>query len=159
MTAIILRSMTATEYANWLPSIVDSYAHGLHRAGQASAEAARDTAERQIANLLPDGLDTEDMLLFTADGDSGRPVGWIWLRLPSTVHGRDAAWVCQVVVHAAERGKGYGRAIMRAAEEELTSRGVARVGLNVFTHNTVALGLYESLGFEVRAQQMVKSLG
>ena len=146
MTAIILRPMTAAEYAAWLPSIVDSYAHGLARAGQASADAARDAAERQIANLLPDGLDTEDMLLFTADGDSGRPVGWIWLRLPSTVHGRDAAWVCQVVVHAAERGKGYGRAIMRAAEEELTSRGVARVGLNVFTHNTVALGLYESLG-------------
>ena len=85
-------------------------------------------------------------------------MGWIWLRLPSTVHGRDAAWVCQVVVDTAERGKGYGRAIMRAAEEELASRGVARMGLNVFTDNTVALGLYESLGFEVRAQQMIKSL-
>jgi len=71
---------------------------------------------------------------------------------------RDAAWVYNVEVDATERGKGYGRAILLAAEEELVRRGVTRLALNVFADNTVALRLYEDLGFRTTAQQMIKQL-
>src|SRR5436309_274134 len=90
-------------------------------------------------------------------------VGWLLVagaagRLSSTDNGRDAGWVYEMLVDAGERNKGYGRAIMRAAEEEVIRRGVTRMALNVFTGNTAAFQLYESLGYRVAAQQMVKRI-
>ena len=46
---------------------------------------------------------------------------------------------------------------MLAAERELAARGWHELGLNVFGYNTAAIRLYESLGYEVAAQQMTKT--
>jgi ribosomal protein S18 acetylase RimI-like enzyme len=156
--AITLRPMTEPELTARLAGVIDQYAHDIQRAGRASAEQAHETAERQTEQLLPDGVDSPDTLVYTAEDGAGRPVGWLWLSLPSEANGRDAAWVYEIAVDPGERGKGYGRAIMRAAEDELVRRGVARLALNVFTDNPVAVRLYESLGFQVMAQQMAKPL-
>ncbi|TMM32566.1 MAG: GNAT family N-acetyltransferase [Actinobacteria bacterium] len=157
MSAITLRPMTAEELAARLPALIDDYARDIHRAGRVTVEAARATAERQIAEGMPDGVDTADTLLLVAE-DGGRPVGWIWLSLPSAANGRDGAWIYEVLIDAGERGKGYGRAIMRGAEEELVRRGVTRMALNVFAGNTAAIQLYESLGYRITSQQMAKRI-
>ncbi len=47
---------------------------------------------------------------------------------------------------------------MLLAEQEATARGMTSVGLNVHGQNTVARGLYDSLGYQVTAQQMKKVL-
>jgi ribosomal protein S18 acetylase RimI-like enzyme len=153
---IVLRPITAAELAARIPGLVDGYAQDIHGTGRVSADHARAEAQRELDELLPDGVDTPDTLLLVAE-DAGRPVGWIWLSLPGA-NNRDAAWVYDIEVAQDERGKGYGRAIMRAAEAELVARGVPRLALNVFAHNTVARRLYESLGFEVTAQRMIKKL-
>ena len=46
------------------------------------------------------------------------------------------------------RRRGAGRALMRAAEEWARGAGVAKIELHVFPHNTAAIALYESLGYE-----------
>ena len=45
------------------------------------------------------------------------------------------------------RGKGYGRAILRALENEARSLGATRVVLETGERQVEALGLYESAGF------------
>ena len=47
---------------------------------------------------------------------------------------------------------------MLLAEGEAAARGMVSVGLNVLGNNTVARGLYDSLGYQVTAQQMKKVL-
>jgi ribosomal protein S18 acetylase RimI-like enzyme len=47
---------------------------------------------------------------------------------------------------------------MLAAEARCRAAGVTGLGLNVFTANTVALRLYDSLGYRVRMRQLWKSL-
>jgi ribosomal protein S18 acetylase RimI-like enzyme len=155
---ITLRAMTQQEYDQRMPTLVREYADEEVKAGQVAAEDALEQAERENAQVLSDGLDTTGMLLFTAEVD-GAPVGWLWLSLPG-LDGRrpDTAWVYEVMIDPDQRGKGYGRELMLAAEQELTGRGVPRLGLNVFGDNTVARRLYESLGFAVTSQQMVKAL-
>jgi ribosomal protein S18 acetylase RimI-like enzyme len=108
-----------------------------------------------MAELLPHGAATDGMLLYIAEAD-GAAVGWIWISLPTAPERPDTAWIYNVEIDAQHRGKGYGRAVMRAAEEELARLGVPRLGLNVFGFNTVARRLYESLGFQVTSQQMTK---
>ena len=63
-----------------------------------------------------------------------------------------------IMIEPRYRGRGYGRGIIEAVEHELIIRGVDRLGLNVFGHNTVALRLYESMGFSMTSQQMAKTL-
>jgi ribosomal protein S18 acetylase RimI-like enzyme len=63
-----------------------------------------------------------------------------------------------VEVDSGQRGKGYGRAIMLAGEEECRRLGHKHLDLNVFGDNTTAIGLYDSLGYAVISQQMRKEL-
>ena len=106
---------------------------------------------------MPDGLDTAGQLLWRLVAD-GQPVGWLWLAIPGQPGGPDMAWVNVVAVDEAFRGRGYGREAMLLAEAEARSRGMRSVGLNVHGSNTVARSLYESLGYQVTAQQMKKPL-
>ena len=57
-----------------------------------------------------------------------------------------------------QRGKGYGRALLRAAEEETLRNGVPTLGLNVFGRNHVARKLYESSGYSITQIAMSKEL-
>ncbi|MBR8641254.1 GNAT family N-acetyltransferase [Streptomyces tuirus] len=47
------------------------------------------------------------------------------------------------------RGRGVGRALLRAAREEARRQGARRITLRVLGHNTPARKLYESEGFVV----------
>lgn len=71
--------------------------------------------------------------------DGGRPVGTARLLIDG-----DHAKIGRVAVLPETRGTGAGAALMRAALDELKSRGVVKVGLGAQIH---ALGFYERLGF------------
>ncbi|MEO3775496.1 GNAT family N-acetyltransferase [Micromonospora sp. B11E3] len=113
-------------------------------------------AALRIAQLLPDGVATPGTLLRVAL-DDGVEVGWIWVSLPGP--GRPSMpWIHNIEVHPAHRGRGHGRRMIQLAEAEVGRLGHDQLGLNVFTDNTRAIRLYESLGFEVTNQQMRKPL-
>jgi ribosomal protein S18 acetylase RimI-like enzyme len=154
---LILRRMTPAEFDSLIDSsfsafLAESVATGRIRPEDVPAEAGRRREE-----MLPNGLDTTNMLLFVGEVD-GERIGWMWLALPGPPHHAEAAWVYNVEVDESERGKGYGKAMMLAAERELVHRGVTKLGLNVFGSNKSAIGLYERLGYEVISQQMIKPL-
>jgi ribosomal protein S18 acetylase RimI-like enzyme len=52
-------------------------------------------------------------------------------------------------VLAAFRGKGIGRALMKAALQQAQQKGLTRIELTVREHNNRAIKLYEEFGFEV----------
>jgi ribosomal protein S18 acetylase RimI-like enzyme len=154
-----LEPMSNDEFAALRAQLVEGYAQDIAASRSLDIEHARKTAEEQTDNLLPQGTSTPDMLLFAGKvADTDEPVGWIWLALPQALERPDTAWVYNVQIDVEHRGKGYGRALMLAAEEELVRQGVSRLGLNVFGYNKPAVRLYESLGFEITAQQMAKPL-
>src|SRR5271165_4006003 len=62
-------------------------------------------------------------------------------------YGPGVSWVYGVETHAGHRGKGYGRAAMIIGAEATLAAGDAHLGLNVFGHNAVAIGMYESMGY------------
>ena len=53
------------------------------------------------------------------------------------------AYIFDIVVEESQRRHGYGRAIVRAAEDLCRARGVTSIGLNVFAQNSGARFLYE----------------
>ncbi|MFD7153062.1 GNAT family N-acetyltransferase [Kribbella sp. NPDC059898] len=147
-----LRPMTVGEYPEFKEKLATTFATAIGPARGLTSEEALNVSYAETEKLLPDGPDTEQQLLWVAMAD-GVLVGMLWIttraRLP---------FVYGVEVAADQRGKGYGRAIMLAAEEECRRRGYDALELNVFGDNATAIGLYDSLGYVVTSQQMRKSL-
>ncbi len=62
-------------------------------------------------------------------------------------HEGHRGWVYYVAVDPTRQGKGYGRAIMNAAEEWLRATGIEKLQLLVRPGNTQVKAFYESLGY------------
>jgi len=58
-------------------------------------------------------------------------------------------WVNYLGVDPRHRRKGYGRRMMRAAEEALAALGAPKVNLQVRGGNDEAVAFYRSLGYEI----------
>jgi ribosomal protein S18 acetylase RimI-like enzyme len=86
--------------------------------------------------------------------DGEEPVGICNLAM----RGKDA-WIGGVGVVAARRGRGIGRQLMQAAEDEARARGVERLWLEVLVQNAPAIALYEKLGYARTRELEVWSLG
>ncbi|MFI6461860.1 GNAT family N-acetyltransferase [Streptomyces sp. NPDC050528] len=79
-----------------------------------------------------------------------RIVGYIRLAFPTELACNAHVRQIQGLAVADEaRGKGVGRALVRAAVEEARRRGARRLTLRVLGHNTPARRLYEAEGFAV----------
>jgi ribosomal protein S18 acetylase RimI-like enzyme len=62
-------------------------------------------------------------------------------------HDGHRGWVYYVAVDPARREKGFGRAIMNAAEDWLRQAGVAKLQLMVRRENAKAGAFYQSIGY------------
>jgi ribosomal protein S18 acetylase RimI-like enzyme len=151
-----VRAMTDPEFAAFRERTVRGYAAAHVHAGNWEADGAEQRAARDMDSLLPQGTATPRTLLLTAEAEPG-VVGWTWIALARD--GDPGAWVYQIEIDAAHRGRGYGRALLAAAEEEVRRHGVTTLGLNVFGDNAIARGLYASSGYETTTVQMRKRLG
>ncbi|MET7684466.1 GNAT family N-acetyltransferase [Streptomyces sp. NPDC005423] len=79
-----------------------------------------------------------------------RIVGYVRLGLPTPLAANAHVRQIQGLAVAEEaRGRGVGRALVRAAVEEARRRGARRLTLRVLGHNTPARALYASEGFVV----------
>jgi GNAT superfamily N-acetyltransferase len=149
---IALRRLREDEYDAWDAAHRSEYRRGLvEHVGlpldQADAKVARD-----IAHVLPDGLGTPSTWIWAVE-DEGRVVGTVFVGV------RDGgAWLYDITITEAERGKGYGRAAMAALEDEVRALGHDRIGLNVWGANEVARALYRSLGWAEESVHMRKRL-
>ncbi|AKJ13627.1 acetyltransferase [Streptomyces incarnatus] len=93
----------------------------------------------------------EDYLVAEADG---RLAGYVRIGRPTPLASN--AHVLQIqglAVAAQARGRGLGRALIRAAVEEARGRGARRLTLRVLGHNAPARALYASEGFAVEGVQ------
>ncbi|MEU4530058.1 N-acetyltransferase [Micromonospora ureilytica] len=148
--------MTAQDLARLLGELEQGYAEDLVVNRGLTPEAALERSVSQIRESLPAGAATEGALLRLGRVDDTE-IGWIWVTLP-TATAPHQAWIHNIEVHPAHRGRGHARRMIQLIEAELAQFGVPELGLNVFGTNTVAIGLYRSLGFEVTSQQMAKRL-
>ena len=99
------------------------------------------TIAARAAPLIESG---EVTVLFAGDG----PDGFAQLRFrPSLYTGELDAYLEELYVVPARRGRGAGRALLEAAMEHARERGAAHIDLGTSEDDEVARALYESAGF------------
>ncbi|MBT3363662.1 MAG: GNAT family N-acetyltransferase [Chloroflexi bacterium] len=116
----------------------------------------------QITHWLNQSDSSLKHVIMAFDGDT--PVGYCWTNTtpennPATgkKHGR----IHMLGVHSDYRGKGVGRTVLIAGMAFLHDRDIDIVEITADGENKIAIGLYESVGFEKRAlsQCYERSLG
>ncbi|MEZ0068746.1 GNAT superfamily N-acetyltransferase [Streptacidiphilus sp. MAP12-20] len=155
------RPMTAAEFPAWLEREAAGYARLLvERSGLTSEQAAAKSAADH-AGIAERGLDTPGISV-THLVVAGEAVGTVWvetLNSPEPLARLDSpAWVFDVQVEEACRGRGHGRTLMLVAEGVAIEAGRPRLGLNVHAGNVAAERLYESLGYRTYRWSLAKSL-
>jgi len=146
--------MTDAEFAEWQDVLAQAYADDQVQSGNRLPDEALRRAREGNAALLPQGMQTPGMLLLSGLGPGGEPVGRVWLSLAHPRGTADCAFLYDIEVDEPHRGRGYGRALLTAAEEAARADGVSALELNVFGGNPTAIALYESAGYVVVQQQM-----
>ncbi len=153
-----LRPMTEDEYAAYSVRSESEYAQQVADSGLLDHTAAVHKAAVEFAQLLPDGLASPGMHLWTAlAGERLEPVGIAWMELRRRAAGV-SAYIYDIAVDPDHRGQGLGRGIMEALHDAARDLGATSISLNVFGHNATAIHLYDSLGYAVTAQQMKRDL-
>lgn len=149
---IALRPLRKDEYRAWDVAHRAEYARGLvEHVGMPRAQAEA-KVERDVAQVLPQGLATASTWIWAVE-DDGRVVGTVFLGI------RDGgAWLYDITIAEGERGKGYGRAAMTALEDEVRGLGHETIALNVWGGNEIARRLYRSLGWAEESVHMRKRL-
>ena len=152
MVTVAFRPLREDEFAGWSEEHARGYAEGMMDFADLSRADAEAKAARDVAAVLPRGLATEGIQLWVVE-DAGRPVGTVFLG------SRDGgAWLYDITIDEAERGRGNGRAAMLAVGDEVRLLGFDSLALNVWGGNEVARGLYRSLGFAEVSVGMKKRL-
>ena len=103
------------------------------------------------AGLVRDWNDpTDDIALARRDTNATVLLGRIDGKPAASVlvgHDGHRGWVYYVSVDPDYRGKGYGRDIMRAAEDWLRKRGIQKLQLMVRGDNAQVHAFYEQIGY------------
>lgn len=107
----------------------------------------------------PDAVEnTEGMLTATLFGDEPRAFAHvveregaivgiaIWFLTYSTWTGTHGIWLEDLYVDEAQRGRGYGRALMAALAAECVERGYRRFEWTVLDWNEPSIGFYGAIG-------------
>ena len=152
-----LRAMHADEFEAFAEDGRAGYVRQMVEFSGMEPSAALAKAERDYLLTLPQGLETPGHWLFIIEHE-GRRVGVLWFA-ERVLDGRTVAYLYEIKIDEAERGRGYGRAAMEAFEQEAAGRGLKELELNVFGGNAVARSLYQSLGWRETAVHMVKRVG
>jgi ribosomal protein S18 acetylase RimI-like enzyme len=142
------------DVADYLIDARQSYCANLVAAGVPSSVASR-TADETFSESFPGGHPVAGHHVFRLE-HGGEKAGVLWIGPQPTEPRR--WWVFDIVISSALRGQGLGRQAMLLAEDEARAQGAVELGLNVFGHNTVAVALYQSLGYEMTSMRMRKPL-
>ena len=148
-----LKSMSSEAFDKYMDFTWNDYRSEVLKAGftEEQANTATENAKKLILN---DGVPNEDQRFFEVFAGE-KNVGLLHI----AKQGDEGGWyIYYILINEPERGNGFGKQAMLAAENYVKSQNGKWIALNVFGFNTNARKLYESLNYETRSINMRKEI-
>lgn len=145
MASVTLEPMSPVEFAAFWEESFQHHVRELTEQEGLSQEQARAETERELSEMLPDGLDTPDNYLLTVCA-GGRNVGFLWFLTELHKNTRQA-FLCDFAIHPTERRKGYAQSALEKWEAKAHSLGCRECVLFVSDTNPAARALYDKCGY------------
>lgn len=154
--SLSLQPMTAERFVSWNEHQITAFAQDKIDAGNWPEAGALERSAEENARLLPQGLETPGHNLFVGMVD-GREVGSLWLFTDPALTPPET-FIYDIEIEPGERGHGFGRELLEAAESWCADHSIATLRLHVFGFNEIAISLYQSAGFETTNINMAKQI-
>ena len=148
--------MEPGRYEAWCQQSIRAYAEENVKSGRWDDSDAMERSEREFLGLLPNGLASPDHFIFELFYDS-LYLGYLWVFIDPGA-AVPSAFIYDIEIVAEQRGKGVGKATMRALEPWCKSLNLKRIALNVFAFNTAAIELYQGMGYQTTNFSMQKDI-
>lgn len=155
---VYLSKLSGTEFIDYRRLVIREYAEESAAAGRIAHDGALEWAAKETDRLLPNGNDTKDAYLFKIMSHSlpGLVLGYLWSARDHNNPGN--AFIFDVQVFPAYRGKGIGTAALRQLDVFLKELRYRAVGLHVYATNEQALALYSKCGYRPISHVLRKEL-
>ena len=149
--SVKIRKMTNGEFEIFYRWSVEHHAKELMEELQMSHEKAINETIAEVAEMLPDGFNTEhnDLMTIVVEDEN---VGFIWTAYEEA-EGRKQCFICDFAIWEPKRRKGYGEVALHLAEENAVVAGSQESVLFVRDDNDAARALYRKSGYQVLRQE------
>jgi ribosomal protein S18 acetylase RimI-like enzyme len=139
--SIVLADLTNSAHQTAIVELLDMYCQDEFGDLQPLSTYARE-------NLIPGLLKHGGARVFLAyEGDQSLGVAICMIGF-SSFRGKPLINIHDIAVRPQARGRGVGRKLLIAVEEEARQLGCCKVTLEVRSDNSLAKGLYQSVGFK-----------
>ena len=153
---ISLKPMNEDSFSEYLNQVIPAYANENIQSGRWDELGALNRSKKEYGRLLPEGLKSNNNYLFDIiEGKSSNNVGYIWVKVEDQTIAK-SAFIYDVGIYSNYRRKGYAKSALHCIEKVVADLGVTSLGLHVFSHNTAAQALYNSIGYQVVSHNMRK---
>jgi ribosomal protein S18 acetylase RimI-like enzyme len=155
---IKLVPMEEADFEAYSKRNIREYAAEHVKNGDWSPEEALEKAQKEVQQLLPNGLKSKNQFIYSIfDESTNQKLGMLWVQVKMD-DPRRQAFIYDFIIEEPFRGKGYGKQALAALEQKLIFMGAESVGLHVFAHNILAYELYKKSGYEITNIIMRKQL-
>jgi len=153
---ISLVDMAPERWSQWVRDFRSDYVESRVRAGESRAQTEKAVAA-QFESVFPHGEPLHTHRYFDIFVTASAEIaGYLWIGPRDSES--DEWWIYGVEVDLLHRRRGYARAALAQAHDLARTHGARSMELSVFGYNTEARELYDSLGYEVSAIRMSKTL-
>jgi len=155
--------MTNDEFEIFYQWSIEHHANDLIEECHMSQEAAMKETKKEVAQMLPEGLNTEHNYLMTIKEKGSKEfIGFIWT-IHEETEGRKQSFLCDFVIWESKRRKGYATATLCLVEKHAAQAGCQESVLFVADKNFAARALFKKCGYQFLRQEnygkyMVKQL-
>lgn len=142
-----LREMSEEEFKIFFEYSINDYVNDLIKSSAITMEEALAEAKREFAEMLPNGLSTQDNVLrIIVNAAEEKAVGIIWY-LFETTDGIKQVFLSDFIIKEEERRKGYVSAALAEMERDARRNDCAESIIYVWKHNPPGINLYTKCGY------------
>ena len=121
----------------------------------------KSVAKKYLQHMFDKCAQTEGQVFVLEVND--KVVGFVSVWAKVKVNGlvneeAEVAYISDLIVGAAYRGQGWGRALLQRAEDYALAKGATMLGIGVLAENTQARRLYNDFGFRENQVELLKPL-
>ena len=152
-----IRAMNSEEF-NFLKNndARTDYIEGMMKTQNISYEVAKERADKQFNELLPDGLETSGHEFFSILYEN-KFAGYTWFKIDNDER-VGSCWLYDIYVKENFRRQGIATKLFDHMENYLKEKNIKQLSFHVFAHNQNAIELYKKRNYEVTNLVMRKLL-
>lgn len=105
-------------------------------------------AQKEIHQILLNGLQTPNHFFKKLENSNSNIVGYLWFAVRTQIN-KKRIFIYDIQIFPEYRNQGYGRFLLDWLSQETKNLGYQEIGLHVLAENKIARLLYEKSGFEM----------